>query len=144
VNPFQGIDSPTDVEGAELTDLKSQSNIAGSVMDYKEQGNKIELMGQEKVEGVNTYKLQLTAKEDGRITTYYIDASKYEMVKSVTSRELMGQNVDVETVFSNPKTFAGLKFYMTRVQSINGSVYQSITLSNVELNVQVDEKIFNK
>jgi hypothetical protein len=144
VNPFQGIDSPTDVEGTELNDFKSQSSIAGSLMDYKELGNNIELLGQEKVEGVNTYKIKATAKEDGRVTTYYIDADKYEMIKAITSRDIMGQSVDVETVFSNPKTFAGLKFYMTRVQSIYGSVYQTISLSNVELNVPVDEKIFNK
>jgi len=144
INPFAGAETATDLEGAELADQKTQTIIAGSLMDYKEQGNKLELLGQEKVEGVNTYKLQITAKEDGRVTTYYIDSDKYEMIKSVTKREIMGSSVDVETVYSNPKNIAGLKFYMTRTQSFDGNVIQVINLDKVELNVPVDEKIFNK
>lgn len=144
VNPFNGIETPTDVEGSDLVDYKSQSNLASSLMDYKALGHTIELTGQEMVEGVNTYKIKLTAKEDGRVTNYYLGAKDYLPVKVSSLKTLQGTEMEVETWFSNLKEFAGLKFFMTRDQKVSGQVFQSIIYTNIELNVPVDEKVFDK
>ena len=144
INPFAGIETATDAEGAELNDLKYQSNLASILMDYKNQGHKVELMGEEIVDGVNTYKLKLTTKEDGRVTVFYINKADNLLVKSITARDIQGQMKDVITVYSDLKEFGGLKFYTVRTQSIEGLVFQIITFNNVELNVAVDEKIFDK
>lgn len=144
INPFGGAETATDVEGTELIDFKAQANLASQLMDYKSLGHSIELLGQEDVEGVKTHKIKLTAKEDGRVSNYFISVADNLPVKVSSKREIQGNETEVETFFSNLKEFAGLKFFMSRDQKMAGQTMQSINYSNIELNVPVDEKIFNK
>ena len=144
VNPFAGVETATDVEGAELAEFRSQANLASSLMNYKAQGHTLELLGQEAVDDKKAYKLRLTNKEDGKATTFYINTADYLILKSTTMRDIQGTEAEVETWFSNVKEFGGLKFYMTRDQKMNGQVMQSIAFTNVELNVPIDEKVFDK
>jgi len=142
-NPLAGISTPVEVTGTQLSDFKQQSMIAPALMDYKARGHKVELQGQQDVEGIKTWKIKLTDKDDGRITYYYISASDYTMIKSEIEREIQGQKVSTETWFSDLKDFNGAKFFMTRSQKINGETFQTTTIKNIELNVPIDEKIFD-
>ncbi len=144
VNPFAGVTVPTDVTGTELNDFKIQSYFAPQLMDYKARGHQVELVGKETVEGTETYKLKLTNKDDGKTTTYNISAKDYTMLRSTTSREIQGQTMDVESWFSDLKDIGGVKFFMTRDSKIEGQVFQTVKYDKIELNVPVDEKIFDK
>jgi hypothetical protein len=142
-NPFAGITTPKEVTGAELIDFKSQTQLASALMDYKARGHQVELQGQVDVEGKKAFKIKLTAKDDGRVTYYYINSTDYLMLKSETDREMQGQTVTVEMLYSDLKEFNGAKFFMTKTQKIEGQVFQTTTFTNIELNVPVDEKIFD-
>lgn len=144
INPFNGMETATDVEGAELQNMKSQSYLAGYLMDYKALGHTVELQGQETLEGVPTWKIKLTAKEDGRPVIYNISVADNSLIRTMASRDVQGETVDIETWYSDLKEFGGLKFYMTRTQKMNGQTFQTISYTNVEMNVPVDEKIFDK
>jgi len=144
INPFAGITKATDVTGVELMDFKSQSILANQLMDYKARGHKVELLGQEDIDGVKTYKIKLTNKDDGQVTTYYINTADNMLIKNTTTRKMEGQEVQVETYFSDIKDLNGLKFSMTRTQKVNGEVTQIIKMTSVEWNVPIDEKIFDK
>lgn len=143
VNPLAGATSPTEVTGAALFDLKNQSSIASALMDYKSRGDQVELQGQEDVETVKCYKIKLTRKDDGKVSTYFINASDYLPLKLVESKELQGGEVEIENYYSDYKDFNGLKFAMTRVQKIEGQVLQEIKLSDIQFNVDIDDKIFD-
>lgn len=144
INPFSGMETATDVEGIDLLNLKAQASLASALMDYKNLGHTVELSGQEDVEGVKTNKIKLTSKEDGRVTHYFISATDNTLIKATNKRDIQGSEMEVETFFSNLKEFGGIKFFMTRDQKIGGQTAQSIIYSNIELNVPVDEKIFDK
>jgi len=144
INPFAGVTTITDMTPEELIDFKSQTMIASQLMDYKARGHKVELQGQEDIEGIKTYKIKLTTKDDNKITTHFISIADNIIVKSVTTREIQGQDIEIETFFSEIKDFKGLKFPMVRIQKMQGQVFQEIKLANIEFNVPVDEKIFDK
>jgi len=144
INPFAGVTTITDMTPEELIDFKSQSMIANQLMDYKARGHKVELQGQEDVEGAKTYKIKLTNKDDNKVTTYFISVTDNTIVKSVSTRQLQGQDIEIETFYSDIKDFNGLKFPMVRTQKMQGQVFQEIKIANIEFNVPVDEKIFNK
>lgn len=144
INPFAGAETATDVTGVELAEFKIQASLANSLMNYSNLNNKVEYKGEVSVESIPCYKLQMTAGDDGRVIDFYIDKNNFTLVKSVGTRELMGQKTEIETLYSDLKEFAGLKFFMTRTQQAGGQVFQVISLSNIELNVPVDEKIFEK
>jgi hypothetical protein len=143
LNPLQGINVPTDVEGAELAELKLQSSLASGLMDHENLGNTLTFLGDETIEGIKTYKIQMTTP-DQRKSTYFISTSDFMLIKSLASREVMGQTVEVETIFSDVKQFGDTKFVMTRTQSVEGNVFQVIKFTNVELNAPVEEQVFNK
>lgn len=144
VNPLAGATIPTDLSGTSLYDLKGQSSIAGALMDYKARGNQVELQGQEDVEGIKCYKIKLTRKEDGKVSTYFINASDFLPVKIIEPKEMQGQELEIESYYSDFKDFNGLKFGMTRIQKIEGQILQQISLTDIQFNVPVDEKIFDK
>jgi len=144
INPFAGVTTVTDMTPEELIDFKSQSMIASQLMDYKARGHKVELQGQEDVEAIKTYKIKLTNKDDNKVTTYFISVADNTIIKSVGTRQIQGQEIEIETFYSDIKDFNGLKFPMLRTQKMQGQVFQEIKIANIEFNVPVDEKIFNK
>lgn len=143
INPFAGAPSATDLDGTELADTKNQSFLASQLMDYKARGYKVELAGQEDVNNAKAYKINL-AESDNNITTYYVDATTFMPVKVVGKRELMGQQAEVETYLSDLKDFEGLKFNTSVVQKVGGQTFLEIHFDKLELNVPVDDKIFDK
>ena len=144
INPFTGITTVTDMTSDELIEFKTQSMVASNLMDHKARGHKVELLGQEDIDGIKTHKIKLTNKDDNKTYTYYISAADNMLIKSVGTRNLQGQEVEVETFYSNVKEFNGLKFALTRSQKMSGQVFQEIKINTLELNAAIDEKIFDK
>lgn len=144
INPFAGITSATDVTGTELSEFKSQSMIASQLMDYKSRGHQVELLGQENVDGAKAYKIKLTNKDDSKVTTYFIDATSSLVIRSISTIDLQGVEMEVQTNYSDYKDFGGLKFIMARVQTVEGQTLREIKYDSLELNVAIDEKIFEK
>ncbi len=141
-NHFAGVETPTEITGTELIEAKAQASLVNHLMDYKNRGHKVELLGQEDVEGVKCYKISLVNKDDNKTTTYFINVADYILIKSVTPREMQGQQVEVDTFYSDFKEVNGLKFAMTRTQKVMGQDFASIKLDKIELNVTIDESIF--
>jgi len=143
-NAFAGTPTPTEVtSGPELSELKIQSSLAPVLMNYKALGHKVELIGQEEVEGIKAYKITLNFEDVGRVTTYYISTKDYSLIKSESERDMAGQIVKVESFYSDLKEFKGVKFFMTRQQKMNGEVFQTTKIESIELDVPIDEKVFD-
>jgi hypothetical protein len=48
----------------------------------------------------------------------------------------------VETWFSDLKEISGVKFFMSRDSKTQGQIFQTVKFDKIELNVPVDEKMF--
>jgi hypothetical protein len=142
INPMQGATTAAKVTGSELNELKTQSMLASQLSDYKARGHAVELLGEETVDGVKAAKIKLTSKDDGKVTTYYISTKDNVLIKSVSSREVQGQQTEITSVYSDLKEFGGVKFFMTRSMQMNSEEFQAVVFSKIELNVTIDEKIF--
>jgi hypothetical protein len=142
INPYQGVLTATEVTGNELSDFKVQSSLANQLMDYKARGHLVEMLGEETVEGIKTFKIKLTNKDDGKATTYFIATADYTLIKSATDRTIQGQEMEVESYYSDLKEIGGVKFFMARSSRLEGQEFQNIKFEKIELNVAIDEKIF--
>jgi hypothetical protein len=142
INPFDGAPTPTTASPAELINYKLQSSLVNNLMDYKSRGHQVELLGEEDIAGVKAHKIKLTSKDDGKVTTYFINTTDHLLVKSVAKRNVAGLEVDAETFYTDFKEIDGLKFCMYYFQQIQGKTFQQVKYDKVELNVPVDEKIF--
>lgn len=144
INPFAGKPTATELTGEDLIDMKEQINPVDKLIDYKSLGHTVVLVGEETFEGIKCWNIKFTNKESGKETSYFISASDYMLVKSSSKKSIMGQEVEAQTVYSNIKEFGGLKFPTMISVSLDGTPFQEVSIGNIELNVQIDEKIFNE
>jgi hypothetical protein len=144
VNPMMGQTSAEALPDDQVKSAQSQLAIEGPLVDYAAKGNKIELLGQEAVNGANTYKLKVTTKDNVQITIN-IDATTYYPLKAVSKATVSGQEIETTTTFSNyQKTDYG--FVVPFAQEL--TLPQGITLSmkdkKVEVNKDIDPAVFEK
>jgi len=137
--PIQGMASPTDIPDEQLKAGQTQLDVQSVLLNYKEKGTTVELLGTEKVDGADNYKLKLTFK-NGIVTTYFIGQTGYRLNKTVSKRNVNGEEMDFETTFSNYKQNAdGYWFAYTSV-----NMQGEMSYDKIETNVAVDESIFKQ
>jgi hypothetical protein len=143
VNPFGGMPTPTEVTGAELSSFKAQASLATNLLDYKSRGHQLALDGEETLEGVKCLKIKLVNKDDGKTTTYFLDAATYVVIMTKAMRSIQGQKMEVENWYSDYKTFGGASIPMHMSQKIGGQITQEVSWANMELGLKIDVSIFN-
>ena len=139
--PFTGKKDPEAVTADEAKELQDQSDL-WPLVDYKQKGNKVELLGKDKIEGTDAYKLKLT-RTNGDVDTLYLDADSFLEIKEEGTRTVRGSEQQTETSLADYREVAGVMFPFAIESSIKGSPEkQKVTLDKVELNVPVDDSIF--
>lgn len=131
--------------------LKSQQpemDCAGPLVDYAAKGNKVELMGMEKVNGKDCYKIKLTTAA-GREFNYYIDNQDFYVVRmSFKGGGMMGggrrqgANPDAETnvdYSDYKKDDAGYVFPYTVSM---GGMMGKLNYEKIQVNPVIDEKLY--
>lgn len=142
IMPFGGKKDPEALPPDELKDMEEQADFDGPLVDYAKKGNKVELVGKEKIEGTDAYNIKVTLK-NGDVRNIYIDADSYLPVKEKAKRTIRGAEQEVETSLGDYKDVRGLMFPMSMESSIKGTPQtQKITVETVDLNVPVEESIF--
>ncbi len=135
--PFQGQASPEEVPADQVKASQSLLDLQGPLINYKEKGNKVELLGKETVDGKEAYKLQVT-DSDGKPSTYFLDTQTYYKIKSITKAQTPQGEMEVETSFSDfKKTPEGYLFPFS-ITSARGT----IIMSSIDVNKLIDAKIF--
>ena len=138
-----GSGEPEDMPGALIKESRKQVNLGGSLLAYKENGSALDLVGKEKLEGVDVYHLKLTEK-GGDVTNLFISASNYYTLKSSGKRNVQGKEIDAEVNFSNFKQVEGLTFPYTMETASPMGGMMTIETESITLNPKVNESIFKK
>jgi len=142
IMPFMGKKDPELMSGDDKKDIVENADIDGPLVDYKSKGNTVELLGKEKVEGTDAYKLKITLK-DGDVINDYIDADSFLEIKQETKRMVRGSEREIESSLGDYKEVNGLMFAFAMENGIKGGTEkEKLTISKIELNVPVDDSIF--
>ena len=136
--PIQGMSAPTEMPEQQFKVGQTQLDIQSPFLDYKEKGNMIELLGTEKVDGADCYKLKITFK-NGIISNYFISSTNFRIVKASGKRTINGADMDVETSYSNYKQNADSFWF---AYSISSNVQGETNFDKIETNIAVDDSIF--
>jgi len=141
IMPFGGSSDPAVMADEDFKAGADQIYVGDPLANYSATGGKVELVGQEKINNVNAYKIKYSNKF-GVETTYYIDPSTYYIIESVRQGNMMGQTVTVTTTYSNyQKTDFGVVFpYSANIDM--GQFSLTINTKMVEVNKEIDPKIF--
>jgi hypothetical protein len=133
-----GSGEPEDMSAEEIKPLFGQLDPFGALYNYQEKGNKLELLGKEKVDKKDMFHFKITTKE-GLTMDEYLDASTYLVYK--VSSNIGGQ--EGELVFSGYEEVEGIK--MPNTIDISGPMGAFTMITNkTVINGPVDEQIFAK
>ena len=134
---------PELLTGDDLNDLKSETDIDGPLVNYKDKGSRVELVGKEKIGGADTYNLRLTSK-DGKVDNYYIDAQSFLIVKNVGTVRHNDVEEIVESTYGDRRSVDGIMYaYFTEMRK-RGSPEQAIKIKidKIELNGMAEDSLF--
>src|SRR5207302_4809258 len=136
--PFMGNKDPQKMTEEQLKEIRVDADFDGPTFDYKAKGNKVEYVGKVDTEGTPTYKLHVTTKE-GKESNVYLDAGSYLVIRTEGTRNIQGQDLDVETSIGDYKTVDGLTMPYSMESHVKGKEGgQAVTIEKIELNPTVD------
>jgi len=137
VMPFGGSSEPEKMTGEDLEGMMEQADFDGPLINYKEKGHKVELLGTEEVDGTEAYKLKLTLS-NGSESTLFLDTEYCLEMKTVSKREVQGMSIEVEQVLGDYKEVAGTMMAHSMTQKMQGQPGPSLTFETVTANVEID------
>lgn len=140
INPMTGQSAPQAMPSEQYEAAQDQIWIV-PLMNYKANGYTAELQGKEKVGNVDAYKVRVVKGSNG--TTYYFDPTTYYLVRQVKSAEMMGQQIDVVTTYSDYRK-SDIGWLMPYAASIDmgGQMSMDMKVNKVEINPTVDPAVF--
>jgi outer membrane lipoprotein-sorting protein len=140
INPMASPE-PTKMGETEAMQVADSADIDGPLVDFKEKGHTLELQGKEDLEGSPAYKLKVTRK-NGRTETYFIDAAKFLIVKSVGKVNMGGQEMEVESLPSNYKAINGVMMPFSVEQRANKNAFLTLTMDSFTANKEIPDADF--
>lgn len=142
VMPFGGRKDPQPMAPEDVKEADEQADIDGPLVDYKTKGHQVELMGKEKIEGTDAYKLKVTLK-NGETRYVYLDAEEFLEIKTEARRMVRGTEREVESIFGDYKEVSGVMIpHSIDSGAKGGQERQKITAEKVEINAAIDDGRF--
>ena len=136
-----GSDDPQEMTGPVAQMTKDDADFDGVLVDYKEKGHKVELVGTETLEGKKVHHLKIT-KKNGQVQQYYIDAESGLELRTVGSVQMGPTSTEVTTDLANYQVVDGLSVPFSMKQSANGGVVAEVKIDKVEFNLALDDTMF--
>ncbi len=124
--------------------------LEGPLVDYKEKGHTVELVGRENMQGTEVFKLKVNLK-DGNTKYYYIDTEYYLVLKEESLRRFQDREFVNETYYSDYKEVDGLliphsiEIKRGGMQRARGGRFGGsfqIVIEKIEINPELDPSIF--
>jgi outer membrane lipoprotein-sorting protein len=143
IAPLQGQLEPRRMPpGEEATAEVDQLDIEGPLLNWREKGNVVDLVGRVPLAGGEAYKLKIVLKS-GAVRFDYVDTTSSQVVRSDIMRRVNGHALALENTFSDFRNVDGLVFpyrVETRVKDRPGAI--TITVDSIQLNPELDDARF--
>jgi outer membrane lipoprotein-sorting protein len=144
VLPMAGKSEPEYLPAEVSREAAEQADIEGPLVDAAAKGNKVELVGREKVEGRDCFKLMITFKSGG-VRYSYIDSTTYLEVKAEGRRAAGGDEVMLETFYRDFRDVSGLQIpHLIEAGPAKRPEKQKIEIRRVEINPPLADSRFER
>src|SRR5215469_12164341 len=117
-------------------ELKEEADIDRPLINYKQNGSTLELVGKEKLDARDVYNLKMTLKE-GQVRNIYLDGRTFLEVKETGFFEKGGKRVDFVTLYKRYRPVQGVLFPFVIEQKEGDEESQSTFLKKIEVNVPI-------
>lgn len=129
---------------------ESSKDFPDALTDYKKKGYVAELIGEETIDGVETYKVKLTknpltieGEEVENIVYYYFDKESNALIAQESEINTGPQKGTIaQTIYSDYQEVEGLYFAFSIAQGVKGGGSQPLVVQEVILNPEVEDSVF--
>jgi len=122
--------------------MAAQADLDGPLVDYGAKGLQVELLGKEKVEGSDAFKLKVTRK-GGDVEYYFLDAGSWLPVRVEGKQTVRGTEIEGEGTIGDYKEVAGFLWpHSIRNGAKGRPEKQTITIEKIEVNPAIDDARF--
>jgi outer membrane lipoprotein-sorting protein len=144
INPFQGRKDPENLSADDAKGLgEDAADFAGTLVDYKAKGYKLDYLGREDIDGTDAYKLRVTRK-NGDLTTVYLDPDYFLEIRSVNRRIEHGVPVETVVDYGDYEKVAGVFLPFSQESGVKGSGdRQKVQFDKAEANVDLTDGLFH-
>jgi outer membrane lipoprotein-sorting protein len=143
-NPFAGKVNPEAMPEEDLKNISEEADFDGPLVDYAKKSNKVELVGKDKVEDTEVWRVRLTTKA-GDVRYYLFDAKTFLLLKWEGKRRADGKEYPIESYFHDYRDVSGVKFaFEIDSGSSATDLTQKLVIDNIELNVNFPDSDFAK
>jgi hypothetical protein len=143
IAPLQGQFEPRAMPpAADSAGGADQRDIEGPLVDWREKGHVVELVGREPIAGAEADKLKVVLK--GGVVRYdYVDVASHLVVRSDVSRLVRGHRVELQNTFSDFRKVSGIVFpHLIETQVKDRPQVLKIVVEQIELDPQLDPASF--
>ncbi len=141
INPQNPKPTAEEMQGDDAKNVQGDAGFEDELIDYKQKGNRVELLGTEDVDGRAAYKLKLTRK-DGGVERFFIDAETFLKVKHSLVFSFSGREYELMTFFGDYKPVGGVLF-AHHVEREFGGQHRVMIVKAIEVNGPMDHGVFN-
>jgi outer membrane lipoprotein-sorting protein len=136
-----GSDQAVVMDQTQLRAMGEQADFDGPLIDYKKKGNTVEQAGVGELDGRKTYRLRVTLA-NGDVHYWELDSESYLPVRWRGNRTANGNEVPIESVFTDFREVNGVKYPFSIESFIEGKLVQQMKISSREANVKLDDATF--
>ncbi len=143
INPMTGSNKPEIMDENEAKRIKKQGNIGGDIINYKTNGMKIELIGEDILNDKNVFVVK-GIHNDGDTSIYSFDKESKLLLKTESNIQIQGMKTKSSTFYDNFKEVGGIKipfFIETKAPGMPGGG-QKIIIEKAEVNIELSDSIF--
>ncbi|MCK5693908.1 MAG: hypothetical protein KAI08_13690 [Bacteroidales bacterium] len=139
--PAMGVTEPKEMGINEIKVVLDQANMDSPLLNYKEMGNNLELLGTS--EDGSAYKIKLT-KAEGDEMVIFISKESSLLSKVITRQSVNGMDTEIEMEMKDYKTIKGVPVAHYMGSKMSGQLFSTITFESIEFNKALDSALFGK
>ncbi|HTR03707.1 MAG TPA: hypothetical protein VMN82_10965 [Thermoanaerobaculia bacterium] len=140
--PFAGQTEPEPMSAEESAEAEQQADLDGPLVDYKQKGSKVELLGHDADFRAEDWKLKVTLKS-GEVRFVYLDPKTFLQSVTVTKKKIGGVELEIRSEVGDYRKVGALVLPHTfTATSSGGGQTQSLKFDKIELNVPIDDSQF--
>jgi len=142
INPLSGNPEPAPMTTGRSNYMRDTCDIENSLINYKEKGYEVNLLGEEKSDDRNYYKINVKYPSKN-VETYYINAETFLIDKSVGIYKMDGNDIRTTTNFSEYRNTEGYVVPYKLIIEIHGAPGEErLDIKKFMFNTKIDSQIF--
>ena len=142
IMPFSGDNEPHEMSAEDRKGIALQADIDGPLVDAEKKGNKITLVGRDKPDGRDAWKLKITTS-DGDERFVFLDAKTYLQFLTVTERTVEGRRLEIVNRIGDYRDVDGVKLPHSFEAGAEGvPESQVLHFDRIEINIPIDDARF--